>query len=605
MNTTIGTKEIQSVDISERSNTQEKNDTHKFLVDVINEEEYEFICTANRIIKFIIAGTGAGKTHWLINKFCKDNSKKDRVLILCNRSALKDQTINNFSKASSSFKIALAKLGFADVSPDIIRKIKYGNVDIRTYHSLNDITIDELNEYDHIICDECHFLLQDSIFNGQCEDIMNKLLMVMNHYGRNLIMITATEFEIIELLNYLKYSENDGNLRLFDYSKEINSFDRIDFVCCTKSVKDLMNNVPNNEKCLVFTGMKKANMKKLSEEFENADYVYSRWISDKKSNSFYKDEEMTEKHQNLIKNNMFETKYLIANSSIDNGISFHDSKLRTIIIDNVFDMVQIIQMIGRKRFDYNDVNDRIVVYLVSNRNRAQQEYEKITEISNLVDDYIKLSKKETDEEKMKFNNKWTKIIGDRNRITEDGKYARQIVVYREVRDFKENFYVNRYAALKNNFNKEFMDNLMNIPIDMLDSKLPKTMKNVKGLNLKVAMFISERYGKDINEIEIDNGRRNNKIKRKAETKYNLEYELLPYIEMMSKKEYLFGEEQKEFIKTMQMKFGAGDSEENHKMLRLGSINKIIKEIGYYVYSKAKKIYGKTETVWIIEPLRKN
>lgn len=45
-------------------------------------------------------------------------------------------------------------------------------------------------------------------------------------------MITATELEILRLLNYVGYSEEKRNLKLFDYNKSINSFDRIDFVCC-------------------------------------------------------------------------------------------------------------------------------------------------------------------------------------------------------------------------------------------------------------------------------------------------------------------------------------------------------------------------------------
>lgn len=57
----------------------------------------------------------------------------------------------------------LKELGFRDFSNDILIRIEYGNVDIKTYHFLVNISIEELNSYDHIICDECHFLLQDSM----------------------------------------------------------------------------------------------------------------------------------------------------------------------------------------------------------------------------------------------------------------------------------------------------------------------------------------------------------------------------------------------------------------------------------------------------------
>ena len=64
--------------------------SHKFLTDIMTEEDYKFICELNGVVKFITVDTGAGKTHWLINKFCKDNAIDSKVLILGNRSALKD-----------------------------------------------------------------------------------------------------------------------------------------------------------------------------------------------------------------------------------------------------------------------------------------------------------------------------------------------------------------------------------------------------------------------------------------------------------------------------------------------------------------------------------
>lgn len=256
---------------------------------------------------------------------------------------------------------ALKALGFRDFSNDILMRIEYGNVDIRTYHSLVNISIEELNSYNHIICDECHLLLKDSMFNENCEEITEKLLTLMNGCGRNLIIITAIDLEILRLLNYVGYSEENENLKLFDYNKSINSFDRIDFVCCAKPLNVLMENISNDEKCLVFTRRSKKNIKKLVSKFSNADYIYSRLVSDKKSGFFSNDTEIELKHKKLIETGMFESKYLIANSSIDNGTSFYYPALRTIIIDNIFNMVQIIQMIGRKRFDFNNENDRLNV----------------------------------------------------------------------------------------------------------------------------------------------------------------------------------------------------------------------------------------------------
>ncbi|MBN1079345.1 DEAD/DEAH box helicase family protein [Clostridium botulinum] len=584
------------------SNQKESDDKeeHRYLSDIMTSEEYEYIGTLNGVIKFITAGTGAGKTHWMINKFCKDNSKESNVLILCNRSALKDQTVMDFSKACKSLEEALSKLGIGCVSEEICRRIKFGKVDIMTYHSLVDIEVEQLNKYDHIICDECHFLLQDSTFNDNCELIMDKLLKIMKCYGRNLIMITATEFQIMKLLNYLNYSEERCNLKLFDYNKYINSFDRINFVCCSKSAKKVMESVPDGEKCLIFTRAKKSAMEKLASKFESADYIYSRWISDPSTRSFSMSKEMAEKHKNLIENNMFESKYLIANSSIDNGISFHDPKLRTIIIDNIFDMVQVIQMIGRKRFDFDNPNDKITVYLVSNKNKAEEELSYLSNVVEMIEDYQKMSNEQTIGEKVKFNDKWGNFIGNENGLTADNKKVKQIAVYRGIENFQERFYLRRFSALKSMYTQMYLDEILSIPTEILDKELPKLMEDISGLNYKIAMAISQKYGKNIDEIEIDNGRRNTKIKKSAEVQYNLRNELIPYLKEVIEIDYLFGQDKTEFIRTMQQKFGAGDSEEYHSNLRIGSINEVIKQVGYIATSKAKKISGKTETVWIVQ-----
>lgn len=110
-------------------------------------EEYEFISNLNGILKFIIAGTGAGKTHWLINKFCNYNSKESKVLILCNRSALKDKNLKDFSKATSSIEKALMQLGFGKVSQELLKRIEFRKVDIKTYRSLAYMEVGELKNY--------------------------------------------------------------------------------------------------------------------------------------------------------------------------------------------------------------------------------------------------------------------------------------------------------------------------------------------------------------------------------------------------------------------------------------------------------------------------
>lgn len=39
--------------------------SYKFSTDIMTEEDYKFIWELNGVVKFITAGTGAGKTHGL------------------------------------------------------------------------------------------------------------------------------------------------------------------------------------------------------------------------------------------------------------------------------------------------------------------------------------------------------------------------------------------------------------------------------------------------------------------------------------------------------------------------------------------------------------
>lgn len=101
----------------------------------------------------------------------------------------------------------------------------------------------------------------------------------------------------------------------------------------SKKLDELIKLVPEDEKALIFTKKSKSKIKSFAEGLGNADYMYSRW------NNGNKDKEMEEKQNRLIKNKCFDSKYLIANSAIDNGVSINDEKLTTIVLDNIYDMV--------------------------------------------------------------------------------------------------------------------------------------------------------------------------------------------------------------------------------------------------------------------------
>ena len=80
-----------------------------------------------------------------------------------------------------------------------------------------------------------------------------------------------------------------------------------------------------------------------------------------------KDEAMQAKIGLLVQDKRFTTQGALANKAIDNGIDLKDKSLKHIILLNQFDHVQIQQMVGRKRFDVDDENDRLTVWFTTEK----------------------------------------------------------------------------------------------------------------------------------------------------------------------------------------------------------------------------------------------
>lgn len=564
----------------------------KYLSDVMTKRDMFCLNTGDEI-KLIVAGTGAGKSQFIIGEFINRIVQPDinkKVLLLANRSTLVAQ-----HKADIK-KLVKEELTFTDehLEESLVKKFRdmYGNsnITVKTYHSFADMNEYALYKYDTIICDEAHFIIQDGTFNEKCDKVFNKIL-DLHEDMKNIIMITATEFELLPSLWVKGVSFENGNLEIYDYNKEINWYDRIDLEFTSKKATDLLKLVPDDEKCIYFSKMSKNKIKKFAEGLGNAEYIFSRWSNGNK------DLEMEAKQNLLIKNKTFDNKYLVANSAIDNGVSIHDKKLTTMILDNIYDMVQIIQMIGRKRFNPDNENDRLKVYVITNHSQVKKEYDKVLDELKLYNDYLEMNKKINEYPEHKefymneFNNKYKKVW-------EDKKYIH--VIGKDTSGINAKFFVRECFLAKIGFKKETFLKLNEISFDMNEYySLPYELKTLrKNINYQFAKQLVNRYDKSISEVVIDKGKMLKTVEQKKEIQKRWETELIPYLETFINKPLISDtEEHKDFLKYLYERFDIGDYRGQAKVK---TVNKAINEVGMNIKTNKKQIDGIRKTYWNIE-----
>ena len=562
----------------------------KYLSDLMKGREMFELNIDAGTIKLIVGGTGIGKSQFIIGKFINRIVQKDidkKVLLLANRSTLVAQHKADIKEMVKEDLL----LSDEHLENSVVKKLKEqcgnSNINVRTYHSFANMSEYALDRYDTIICDEAHFIIQDGTFNDKCDLIFNKL-MELYEYSKNIIMITATEFELLPTLWLNGISEESGTLEIYDYNKTLNWYDRIDLEFTSKKIEDLIKLVPDDEKALIFTRKSKNKIKSFAESLGNADYMYSRWDNGNK------DKEMEAKQNLLIKNKSFESKYLIANSAIDNGVSIKDEKLTTIILDNIYDMVQIIQMIGRKRFDELNENDRLKVYIITNHSQVKKDYDKVLVELKLYNDYlelmenIKINPEAKEQLLLEFNNSNKKVWED--------KYIH--VIGKDTSGINARFFVRECYLAKIGFQKETFLKLNEISFEMNDMfNLVYGIQRFRNINYQFAKQIVERYDKSINDVVIDKGKMLKTIQEKQEIQKAWNNDLMPYLESFIDAPLISGsEEHKLFLKELYSKYDIGDYRGEPKP---ATINKEIKDMGFVIKTTRKQVEGIRKVYWNI------
>ena len=309
---------------------------------------------------FITASTGAGKSYFILHTYLKWVIEKNgRVLYLVNRKILKKQLEEEAEQA------------FMDMGMFIMDFSKY--LSIETYQNVENglksanpfPTMNWMNKFQCVVCDECHYFYTDSNFNTGTE---LSFLAIKEMFKRKIrIYISATMDKVKQYIEndkerdilrkkFVSAEEALRSSRKREYSLQLSHEGlRVKFV---KDSDDLLSVVKENvektkDKWLIFIDSiekgKSIRKKLLKEKYlEEKEVIFL-------DTDYENDEETQRSVQQIVEDKRSEKRIVISTAVMDNGITFSDQCLTNIAI--FADTKEtFLQMLGRRRGNKEEVN---------------------------------------------------------------------------------------------------------------------------------------------------------------------------------------------------------------------------------------------------------
>lgn len=316
---------------------------------------------------FITTQTGSGKTFFILHELLPYAFRNNRkILYLVNRSILADQINQEITEYAIE-----ERDNFGVDLRDYILVLTYQYLEQMYYKDKGERDEDKFNwlcKYYYVVCDECHYFINDSLFNTRtyishftlrmyCQAVTIYISATMDEWETTLSIYEPMRF-IMQNNIQVSHPESDNpylneGVRVSrNFYEKIKRYDgerdyeylQIKAFKDISDIPDLIRQEDKKEKWLIFyNDIKKGQEleKKLKEDNVDAIFIDS---------SYKKDEETGGTVQHIVSEQEMNCKVIIATSALDNGISIKDSGLRNLII-LAENKVEFIQMLGRKRED--------------------------------------------------------------------------------------------------------------------------------------------------------------------------------------------------------------------------------------------------------------
>lgn len=288
---------------------------------------------------FIIAPTGSGKTYYILDVLTPGH----KCLYLCDNNNLKSAVLKHPNTV---------EYGVLNANAD---------VEVATYKQFGKEAIyrtrDFINQYDYVIADEVHNLIDYSKFSKDTDLSRAIDALVQNYENTKIVFFTATPY----YLDCIKteYSFFLNNFKVWDFSKvkEIKRYTnkRRAYISSMYQIKFVLEEYKeafmyNNWKCLIYTP-KVTDMHKIEQ------IVIDKGLNPILLWSTSRTEEPMNNEQLITNAQLIETGYLkepynvlIINRATETGVNIYDEDMNLVIVNTV-NVTQQIQVRGRVRHD--------------------------------------------------------------------------------------------------------------------------------------------------------------------------------------------------------------------------------------------------------------
>lgn len=294
----------------------------------------------------IDAGIGTGKTTFILEQLLpwvrmrrKAGGKK--ILYLCNRTSLEGEVIERIKACGENAT-------YYEEDPG---SVYFDNISAFCYQWLEYVLINDpakieriMKGCDYVVADECHYFYSDAGFNPNTDLSYRYLEKVST--GKPVIYMSATADRMIEA--WKNTGRIDAN-RIFRVAKDYSYIKSEMLYNNNAERRALLDEIPENEKAVVFVNSRKE-LVKLSEEYgEKAAYYCS---SNNSGGAL-------DRLEDCVKGGLLQKKILFTTVALYNGVDIKDKTLKHIFIE-LWHPVDVIQAIGRKR--PVDAEDTCTVY---------------------------------------------------------------------------------------------------------------------------------------------------------------------------------------------------------------------------------------------------
>lgn len=378
---------------------------------------------------FIDAGVDSGKSYFIRNvlsNWAAANSQQ--ILLLVNRIELKKQVNTE------------------------LKRLNINNIKVETYQKLEHDKNFDFLPYTYIVCDECHYFIEDSSFNHNSDMSLNMIKKLETHIR---ILMSATGDTIFKHLQvkskrepiHYRFPRDFSNILSLSFYKneKSNNFS-------TEQVEYFVKNrFPYQNDKIIWFCRTVEQAARLHKKYPDSSFMCSR-SQTKYTKLIAKDLPVNDDDKIT-----FSGKWLFTTNVLDNGFDFKDENIKLIVCDYP-DTNTVLQCIGRKRKLHDKDNVHIVLSNYGNQSisgKVRSTTEALQQAQAIIDDDLgeyyelvgrfgdkskfivldKLGIGKSIEKKISYP-KWLKVTADHDIYSSIQNESRELNKFRELNNEK-------------------------------------------------------------------------------------------------------------------------------------------------------------------------